>query len=188
MSKKVAVFLADGFEEVEAIAPIDLLRRAEIQVDTVSLTDESLVTSARKVKVVADKVINEINFDKYDMLILPGGPGHENYFKSQLLLDKVLEFSKDTKNKKVGAICAAPLILSKLGILENKKAICFPACENGLLEGKPILTHERVVIDGNIVTSRSAGTAIDFALEIISQLLGSKKSKEIKDEIVYSKK
>ena len=144
MSKKVAVFLADGFEEVEAIAPIDLLRRAEIEVDTVSLTDESLVTSARKVKVVADKVINEINFDKYDM--------------------------------------------SKLGILENKKAICFPACENGLLEGKPILTHERVVVDGNIVTSRSAGTAIDFALEIISQLLGSKKSKEIKDEIVYSKK
>ena len=164
MSKKVAVFLADGFEEVEAIAPIDLLRRAEIEVDTVSLTDESLVTSARKVKVVADKVINEINFDKYDMLILPGGPGHENYFKSQLLLDKVL------------------------GILENKKAICFPACENGLLEGKPILTRERVVVDGNIVTSRSAGTAIDFALEIISQLLGSKKSKEIKDEIVYSKK
>ena len=119
MSKKVAVFLADGFGEVEAIAPIDLLRRAEIEVDIVSLTDESLVTSARKVKVVADKVINEINFDKYDMLILPGGPGHENYFKSQLLLDKVLEFSKDTKNKKVGAICAAPLILSKLGILEN---------------------------------------------------------------------
>ena len=185
MSKKVAVFLADGFEEVEAIAPIDLLRRAEIEVDTVSLTDENFVQSARKVKVVADKVISEIDFDKYDMLVLPGGPGHKNYFKSQLLLDKVLEFSKDTKNKKVGAICAAPLILSKLGILENKKAICFPACESNLLAGNPILTHEKVVVDGNIVTSRSAGTAIDFALEVISQLLGNEKSKEVKDEIVY---
>ena len=182
MSKKVAVFLADGFEEVEAIAPIDLLRRAEIEVDTVSLTDENFVQSARKVKVVADKVISEID---YDMLVLPGGPGHKNYFKSQLLLDKVLEFSKDTKNKKVGAICAAPLILSELGILENKKAICFPACESNLLAGNPILTHEKVVVDGNIVTSRSAGTAIDFAIEIISQLLGNEKSKEVKDEIVY---
>ena len=164
MSKKVAVFLADGFEEVEAIAPIDLLRRAEIEVDTVSLTDENFVQSARKVKVVADKVISEIDFDKYDMLVLPGGPGHKNYFKSQLLLDKVLEFSKDTK---------------------NKKAICFPACESNLLAGNPILTHEKVVVDGNIVTSRSAGTAIDFALEVISQLLGNEKSKEVKDEIVY---
>ena len=185
MSKKVAVFLADGFEEVEAIAPIDLLGRAEIEVDTVSLTDEDFVQSEREVKVVADKVISEIDFDKYDMLVLPGGPGHKNYFKSQLLLDKVLEFSKDTKNKKVGAICAAPLILSELGILENKKAICFPACESNLLAGNPILTHEKVVVDENIVTSRSAGTAIDFALEIISQLLGNEKSKEVKDEIVY---
>ena len=164
MSKKVAIFLADGFEEVEAIAPIDLLRRAEIDVDTVSLTDENLVQSARKVKVVADKVINELDFDKYDMLVLPGGPGHKNYFKSQLLLDKVLEFSKDVK---------------------NKKAICFPACESNLLAGNPILTHEKVVVDGNIITSRSAGTAIDFALEIISQLLGNEKSKEISKEIVY---
>lgn len=185
MSKKVAIFLADGFEEVEAIAPIDLLRRADIDVDTVSLTDENLVQSARKVKVVADKVINELDFDKYDMLVLPGGPGHKNYFKSQLLLDKVLEFSKDMKNKKVGAICAAPLILSELGILENKKAICFPACESNLLAGNPILTHKKVVVDGNIITSRSAGTAIDFALEIISQLLGNEKSKEISKEIVY---
>ena len=185
MSKKVAVFLADGFEEVEAIAPIDLLRRAEIEVDTVSLTDENFVQSARKVKVVADKVISEIDFDKYDMLVLPGGPGHTNHPKSQLLLDKVLEFSKDTKNKKVGAICAAPLILSELGILENKKAICFPARESNLLAGNPILTHEKVVVDENIVTSRSAGTAIDFALEIISQLLGNEKSREVKDEIVY---
>ena len=96
--KKVAVFLADGFEEVEAITPVDLLQRAGITVDTVSITDDNLVKSARKVKILTDKVIGEIDFSEYDMLVMPGGPGTGNYFKSQLLLDNVLKFSKDTEN------------------------------------------------------------------------------------------
>ena len=94
--KKVAVFLADGFEEVEAITPVDLLQRAGITVDTVSITDDNLVKSARKVKILTDKVIGEIDFSEYDMLVMPGGPGTGNYFKSQLLFDNVLKFSKDT--------------------------------------------------------------------------------------------
>ena len=96
--KKVAVFLTNGFEEIEAITPIDLLQRAGINVDTVSITSDNLVESARKVKILADKVIGEIDFSEYDMFVMPGGPGTENYFKSQLLLDNVLKFSKDTEN------------------------------------------------------------------------------------------
>ena len=174
--KKVAVFLADGFEEVEAITPVDLLQRAGITVDTVSITDDNLVKS--------DKVIGEIDFSEYDMLVMPGGPGTGNYFKSQLLLDNVLKFSKDTENKRVAAICAAPTVLASLGILEGKNAVCFPACEDDLLKGKAILKKERAVVDGNIITSRSAGTAMDFSLAIIGELLGKEAAERIAKEIV----
>ena len=183
-TKKVAVFLANGFEEIEAITPVDLLQRAGIVVDTVAITEDNLVESARKVRILADKVIKDISFSEYDMLVLPGGPGFKNYFDSQLLLDKIVEFSKDVENKKVAAICAAPTVLSSLGILEGKKAICFPACEEDLLKGNPILIKERVIKDGNIITSRSAGTALDFALEIISELLDKEVAEKISEEIV----
>ena len=95
-----------------------------------------------------------------------------------------MEFSKDVENKKVAAICAAPTVLSSLGILDGKKVICFPACEEDLLKGNPILTRERVVKDGNIITSRSAGTALDFALEIIGELLNKETAEKISEEIV----
>ena len=182
--KKVAVFLTNGFEEIEAITPVDLLQRAGIAVDTVSITDDNLVESARKVRILVDKVIGEIEFSDYDMLVMPGGPGTENYFKSQLLLDNILKFSKDTENKRVAAICAAPTVLSNLGILEGKNAVCFPACEDDLLKGKALLKKERAVVDGNIITSRSAGTAMDFSLEIIRELLGKEAAERIAKEIV----
>lgn len=183
-TKKVAIFLTNGFEEIEAITPIDLLQRAGITVDIVSITEENLVESARKVRILTDKVIKELDFSEYDMLVLPGGPGFKNYFDSKLLLDKIVEFSKDVENKKVAAICAAPTVLSSLGILDGKKVICFPACEEDLLKGNPILTRERVVKDGNIITSRSAGTALDFALEIIGELLNKETAEKISEEIV----
>ena len=119
------------------------------------------------------------------MLILPGGPGVGNYFNSQTLLDNVLKFSKDNENKKIAAICAAPTVLSSLGILEGKNAVCFPACENELVKGKAVLGKDRAVTDGNVITSRSAGTALDFAFEIISELLEKKEAEKIADEIVY---
>ena len=99
--KKVAVFLVNGFEEIEAVTPIDLLQRAGINVDTVSITKDNLVESARRMKILADKIIDDIDFSEYDMLILPGGPGVGNYFNSQTLLDNVLKFSKDNENKKL---------------------------------------------------------------------------------------
>ena len=170
--KKVLVFLVNGFEEIEAMAPIDLLRRAGIIVDTVSINEDNQVTSSRKIRVLTDKTIDEINFENYEMIVLPGGPGTENYMKSEKLLEKLKEFSI---NRKLGAICAAPTILSALGILNGKQAICFPACEPDLIKDGAIIVNQDVVKDNNIITSRGAGTAIDFSLALIEELLGKKK-------------
>ena len=180
--KKVLVFLVNGFEEIEAMAPIDLLRRAGIIVDTVSINEDNQVTSSRKIRVLTDKTIDEINFENYEMIVLPGGPGTENYMKSEKLLEKLKEFSI---NRKLGAICAAPTILSALGILNGKQAICFPACEPDLIKDGAIIVNQDVVRDNNIITSRGAGTAIDFSLSLIEELLGKNKSHEIRKEILY---
>ena len=180
--KKVLVFLVNGFEEIEAMAPIDLLRRAGIIVDTVSINEDNQVTSSRKIRVLTDKTIDEINFENYEMIVLPGGPGTENYMKSEKLLEKLKEFSI---NRKLGAICAAPTILSALGILNGKQAICFPACEPDLIKDGAIIVNQDVVKDNNIITSRGAGTAIDFSLALIEELLGKNKSQEIRKEILY---
>ena len=181
--KKVLIFLVDGFEEIEAMAPIDLLRRAGIIVDTVSINEDNQVTSSRKIRVLTDKTIDEINFENYEMIVLPGGPGTENYMKSEKLLEKLKEFSI---NRKLGAICAAPTILSALGILNGKQAICFPACEPDLIKDGAIIVNQDVVKDNNIITSRGAGTAIDFSLALIEELLGKNKSHEIRKEILYN--
>ena len=180
--KKVLIFLVDGFEEIEAMAPIDLLRRAGITADTVSINENNKVTSSRKITVLTDKTIDEINFENYEMIVLPGGPGTENYMKSEKLLEKLKEFSI---NRKLGAICAAPTILSALGILNGKQAICFPACEPDLIKDGAIIVNQDVVKDNNIITSRGAGTAIDFSLALIEVLLGKNKSHEIRKEILY---
>lgn len=180
--KKVLVFLVNGFEEIEAMAPIDLLRRAGIIVDTVSINEDNQVTSSRKITVLTDKTIDEINFENYEMIVIPGGPGTENYMKSEKLLEKLKEFSI---NRKLGAICAAPTILSALGILNGKQAICFPACEPDLIKDGAIIVNQDVVKDNNIITSRGAGTAIDFSLALIEELLGKNKSHEIRKEILY---
>ena len=180
--KKVLIFLVDGFEEIEAMAPIDLLRRAGITADTVSINENNKVTSSRKITVLTDKTIDEINFENYEMIVLPGGPGTENYMKSEKLQEKLKEFSI---NRKLGAICAAPTILSALGILNGKQAICFPACEPDLIKDGAIIVNQDVVKDNNIITSRGAGTAIDFSLALIEELLGKNKSHEIRKEILY---
>lgn len=179
---KVVVFLVEGFEEIEALAPIDILKRGEVEVDIVSITNEKAVLSARKIEIKADKIIDEINFDKYEMIILPGGPGTNNYYNSELLLEKIKEFSI---NKKLGAICAAPTVFASLGLLQNKKAVCFPSCEETLINNGANLVKDRVVTDGNITTSRAAGTAIDFSLQLLKELKGENVAEKIKNQIVY---
>ena len=181
---KAAEFIVEGFEQIEALTTVDLLRRAGITVDTISVFDEKNVKSSHNVIIETDKNMKDIDFDDYDMLILPGGPGTGNYEKSDLLLEKLLDFSKNN-NKYIGAICAAPGVLARLGILKDKKAVSFPGVESDLEKNGAVLLRENVVTDGKITTSRGAGTAVDFSLRLIEVLKGKDEADRIAEQIVY---
>ncbi len=180
--KKVYVFLADGFEEVEALTVVDLLRRAEMNVVTVSIKEEKQVMGSNQIPVIADDVFSKVDCTDAELLVLPGGgEGTENLEKFQPLLDLVKSFVG--QNRKVAAICAAPRILAGLGLLEGRKATCYPSVMEMLTNAEK--TTDPVAVDGCITTSRGVGTAIDFALELISQLDSPKKAKEIAQSVVY---
>ena len=179
----VYVFLADGFEEIEALTPVDLLRRAGVDVSTVSIyPGRKEVIGARKISVNADLTIDDINADDAEMIVLPGGmPGTVNLLECERLMDIVDDHNK--KGKRVAAICAAPAtILGSKGMLRGKKATCYPGKES-LMEGATAVI-ETVVTDGNITTSMGLGTAVDFACELITLLCGKDKAKEIRTSVV----
>lgn len=178
----VYVFLTTGFEEIEALTVVDLLRRAKIDVLTVSLTGEKIVIGARNIPVVADKLFDEVSYSDDDMLVLPGGsPGWMNLEKDGKLMKLVDEFA--LKGGKISAICGAPSILGRRGILSGKKACVYPGMDDELKGA--LVSHDEVCKDGNIITSRGLGTAIAFSLEIISTLQGSELSRKISDSVVY---
>ncbi len=168
-------FLADGFEEVEAIAPYDMLLRAGVQIKTVSIGETKTVTGAHGIRVEADMLLSEL--DKApDHVILPGGmPGAKNLFECKTVTDTVL--SVNEKGGIVAAICAAPFILGELGLLHGKKATCFPGFEEHLHGA--VLSGERVASDGNIITAVGMGAAVLFGAEIVSSLCGRDKAEEI---------
>ncbi|MEM5772798.1 MAG: DJ-1/PfpI family protein [Candidatus Aenigmatarchaeota archaeon] len=175
---RILVLLADGFEEIEAITVIDVLRRAGIEVDTVGIT-AGWVTGSHNVKVMADKKLSEIDVDRYDGIVLPGGSkGVANLMKSS----KVKEFLEkmNEKNKLIAAICAAPSILAKYHLLDNKRATIYPGMEREL----PYPRDEKVVIDANVITSQGPGTAMEFALAIVEKLLGKEKAWELREQMV----
>lgn len=178
---KIALFLAQGFEEVEAITPIDLLRRANIQVDVVGITGKT-VTGARGINVVTDKSIDEID-SNYDGLIIPGGmPGSSNVAANPKAMSLIQDYAKN--NKLVAAICAAPaVVLEKAGVLKNKKVVCYPGLEKNFKDG--IFEDKKVIIDENIITSKGVGTAIEFALSIITYLTDPDVSDDIAKAILY---
>lgn len=183
--KKVSVILADGFEEVEALTVVDLLRRARIYVDTVSITEEYTVHGSHGIHVQTEDLFEEVNFVDSDMVVLPGGmPGTTN-LDAHAGVRRVLKDFAD-EGKWIGAICAAPTVLSNMGLLKGKRATCYPAMESQI-QGAA-LTGASVTVDGNIVTSRGVGTAIDFALKLIEVLVGKDKSNEIAESIVYEAK
>lgn len=180
--KKVYVFLADGFEEVEALTVVDLLRRAEMNVVTVSIKEEKQVMGSNQIPVLADDVFSKTDCSDADLLVLPGGgEGTENLEKFQPLLELVKSFV--SQDRKVAAICAAPRILAGLGLLDGKKATCYPSVMEMLTNAQK--TTDPVAVDGCITTSRGVGTAIDFSLELITQLAGAEKAREIAESIVY---
>ena len=176
----VYLMLANGFEEVEALTPVDLLRRSGVEVLTVGIGGKEIV-GARGVKVVADISEAEVEKDGMDMLILPGGyPGYDNLDKSPFvhrLIDAALE-----KNAYIAAICGAPSILGKRGLLNGKTACCYPGMEK-TMEGAEV-SFEKVSIDGRIITSRSAATAMDFAMTLVEMLCGREQRNTLASQIV----
>ena len=179
MNKKVYIFLADGFEDIEGLTVVDLMRRADIDIKTVS------IKKSKEITMLTDLTFAETDFTDADMLVLPGGmPGTKYLNEYQPLRDLLADFYK--KGGKVAAICAAPTVLASLGFLEKRKATAYPSCMEGLAGAERSL--ESVVVDGNVTTSRGLGTAVDFALSLIGQLLGEKKADEIAESVVYSRK
>lgn len=185
MSKKVYIFLADGFEDIEGLTVVDLMRRAGIDIETVSIRESREITTSHGIEMKTDRVFKETDFSDADMLVLPGGmPGTKYLGEYQPLCDLLKDFYG--KGGKVAAICAAPTVLASLGFLEGRNATAYPSCMEGLAGAKP--SPESVIIDGNVTTSRGLGTAIDFALSLIGQLLGDDKADEIAESVVYSRK
>jgi len=175
---RVLVPLADGFEDIEAVAVIDILRRAGIEVDTVGIIG-SMITSSNGIRVMADKKIDEIDITKYNGIILPGGSkGTMNLSKSS----KVSEFLKymNKRGNLIAAICAAPSILAKNGLLDDKKATIHPGLESGI----PYPRAERVVVDYNVITSQAPGTSMEFALAIVKYFLGDDTAERLRESLL----
>ncbi|MFA6886222.1 MAG: DJ-1 family glyoxalase III [Fermentimonas sp.] len=167
--KKVALFLANGFEEIEALGTVDILRRAQIPVITVSITDDKVVTGAHNVPVTADAIFSETDFKDIEILVLPGGmPGAKHLNEHEGLKKLIAEYN--SKGKQIGAICAAPMVLGGLGILDGKRATTYPGFEPELIGAK--VTGENVVVDGNITTGKGPGLVFEFALRLVEQIAG----------------
>ena len=175
--KTVYVFLADGFEEVEALTPIDVLRRAGLQVITVSVMEEQVVKGAHGVPVVADALFADIDPEGADMLLLPGGmPGATNLDAHQGLSDLILTYAAE--GKPLAAICAAPLVYGNRGLLQGKKATCYPGFES-YLQGAEY-TAAMVEQDNNFITAKGPGAAMEFAFAIVDKFCGAEKVQELK--------
>lgn len=174
----IYVFLANGFEEIEALTPVDILRRSGLQVKTVGVTG-SAVCGAHNILVNADICLDDVNIDDADMFFLPGGmPGTLNLQKCKEL--EKLIINANAKGIYIAAICAAPMILGELGLLDGKKAICFPGFEKHLKGA--YVTDSSVVIDKNFITSKGAGTAAALGFKMIEIL----KDKTSADELFAS--
>lgn len=179
---KTAIFFGTGYEEIEALTVVDILRRAGEEIEMVSVTQERTVTSSHGVEVKMDKILSEVNFDEVDVIVLPGGmPGTKNLEACGALMEQVDAFVKTGKT--VAAICAAPSILGHHGHLKGKKACCFPDFESHL-EGADV-KWEPAVIDGNIITGRGMGAAIPFGLAILEKLQGKEAAEAMGKKIVY---
>ncbi len=179
--KKIAVFLAEGFEEIEAVGSIDILRRAGMEVDIVSAYGDENVRGAHGILIASDKAFSDIDFSKYDILVLPGGmPGTDNLNRHEGLKKLLLQFHSE--KKVIAAICAAPLILGELGILEGREAIAYPGFESRLKGAT--LSDKNVVRNEHIITGKGAGYVFDFAFEILGTFLDEKELSSVKNSFM----
>ena len=178
----VYAFMADGLEEVECLATADILARAGVTVKLVSVTGKREVRGSHGFGIRADYLLKNVDFDKADMLFLPGGqPGTTHLMECRTLCDALVEANK--KGKRIAAICAAPMVLGGLGILKDRRATCYPGCEDRLNGAK--YTGAGVVTDGNITTSRGLGFVFDFGLELARLLADPIAASNVSNAILY---
>ena len=180
--KKVCIVLAEGFEEIEGLTVVDNLRRAEIEVTMASLEEDLKVRGAHDIVVLAEKPLSAIDLSAYDMLVLPGGgKGTENLSKSQLVKE-ALDYMQEN-DRYIAAICAAPSVLGKHGLLKDKKACCYPGFEDKLTGADVV--YDGTACAGKILTARAMGYSIDFSLKIIEALTNKAVADKIASSILY---
>ncbi len=178
------MFFAEGYEEIEALAVVDLLRRENIDTDMVSVMDIQTVTGSHNIPVVMDKMLAEVDFNEVDMIVLPGGmSGTKKLEACEVLMEQVDAFAK--AGKPVCAICAAPSILGHRGHLKGKKAIAYPGFEDQLTGAEVV--YAPAVTDGNIITARGMGCAVEFGLAIVAYLKGKEEAEALAEKIVLMK-
>lgn len=179
---RIAVFFAEGYEEIEALTVVDICRRAGVEVQMVSVSGAKVVNSSHGVGVQMDMSFEEVNFDSLDMIVLPGGmPGTKNLEAHEGLMAQVDAF--DRAGRYLAAICAAPSILGHRGILQGRKAGCYPGWEQHLTGAE--VSMDDATVDGHIITGRGMGCAIPFSLAIVAQLLGQEQADKVAESIVY---
>ncbi len=177
----IYVLLTDGFEEIEAIEPIDICRRAGLSVKTVSISENLVVMGAHDLPITADISIKDVVPSSMEMLVLPGGPGHTNLDKDENV-HKLIDYAVENKIY-IAAICASPSILGKKGLLKSKKATAFPGFEQ-FLEGAEVV-FDKAVKDEKIITARGAGAAAEFGFMIVSTLLDTDTANKLKETMQY---
>ena len=180
--KKAFLFLADGFEETEATGTADVLLRGDVQLITVSIMGKQTVVGAHGIPILADRLFEEIDCGEADALILPGGgPGSQRLNEHEALKEQLVRHSE--QRKLVAAICAAPLVLGGLGLLNGKKATCYPGVEPQLTGA--ILTDAPVVADGHIITGKGPGLVFDFGLAVLVALHGEEIADGVAKDLLY---
>jgi len=180
--KKVLIPLAQGCEELEAVTIMDLLTRAGVNVVSAGL-DEKPVKCSRNTVIIPDTTIDKIINDSFDLIVLPGGLPGADHLRDDDRIIKLIQ-NQTAHNKPVAAICAAPKVLAKAGLLENKKATSFPNVLSALNLTNTTITNAAIETDGNIITSRGPGTAMDFSLHLIRQLLGDDDAEKVAKQLV----
>lgn len=181
---KGLILLANYFEDVEALITVDILRRANIGIDLVSMEKDLKVTTAHNVVMECDYLLSDIEISSYDFFVLPGGKAIMKTHLTSNITKKVLDYFMEN-NKLVCAICAAPMVLGRYGYLKNKNYTIFPGCESPSFEGN--LKNKPAVVDGNIITGKACGTTFDFSYEIVKYLLGKKEADKVIKEVYYQK-
>jgi len=179
---RIGIFMADGCEEIEGLAVVDIVRRAKMDITMISINGKKEVTGAHNIVFLADALASEVDFEEFDAIVLPGGgTGTRNLAANETVNQVIKKFAAE--GKLVCAICAAPSVLGAAGLLQGKKATCYPGFEDKLTGA--MVSEDGVVTDGNIITGRGMGAAISFGLEIVRYLKGEEEAETIRNGIVY---